>query len=555
MAAAVAAASMGPGTRRALAAAADLPDAGAGAVANPVRRCVALGPNGVINPGSSQDYDNNRALLLDSGTAWVRLWADWPSLQPSASALPGGANATRLAALDRQIAQARADGIRVILTNWRFPRWANGTAALSASQEATYQLPDRSPEGDSSRRKALEFKLPADLSPTGSWGRWIAFLAGRYGDQVEFIEIGNEPNLQLWPLQGPSATADAYDPGPLTVQLALATMFETAQAVAGDVGLLGPSTADRVDTGSRLGCGYDVFTSALLDELEARGFSGGPGFGWAHHNYTDVELAQSGASNRAARVRSLLEGRWAGWPYGDTANPQVFITEGGARLARIASVYGTGDTRAKQAELVQGNWDRNYASADGTGIAMVSQYLFFTDPNFDDGLCDADGTRRPAYATWSGLPLLAEELPAPPPPAPAPREEPSAAPTGAPVTGAAPAEPQQPTPPVTDAAPPTLALSLRRQHLARVLGRGLVLTVRASEPCRVEIDVSLGGTRVGRKVHRLAAAGTARVRVPARVRARRALRRARHPRLAIVVTATDGAGNSRRVSRHFTPER
>ena len=59
------------------------------------------------------------ALLADSGTRWVRLWADWPTLMPA----PGAFAADRVAALDDQLAQARADGLGTILTFYRTPEW------------------------------------------------------------------------------------------------------------------------------------------------------------------------------------------------------------------------------------------------------------------------------------------------------------------------------------------------------------------------------------------------------------------------------------------------
>jgi hypothetical protein len=40
---------------------------------------------------------------------------------------------------------------------------------------------------------------------------------------------------------------------------------------------------------------------------------------------------------------------------------------------------------------------------------MVSQYLFDTDPNYEDGLNDtfeAGGAERPAYAAWKALPSV-----------------------------------------------------------------------------------------------------------------------------------------------------
>src|SRR5881275_2357355 len=125
-----------------------------------LRRCVSLGASGVISPGGSQDYSNNSAFLEDTGSRWTRFWADWPSLQPEANLMPDqGSGATRLQALDRQIAAANADGVKVILTLWRFPRWANGTSSLTATQDASYQLQDRiSQGGNPASRKALEFK-------------------------------------------------------------------------------------------------------------------------------------------------------------------------------------------------------------------------------------------------------------------------------------------------------------------------------------------------------------------------------------------------------------
>ena len=66
--------------------------------------------------------------------------------------------------------------------------------------------------------------------------------------------------------------------------------------------------------------------------------------------------------------------------------------------------------RAKQADLIRRAWDRMASTPDGTGIAVASNYLWYTDPNFDSGLCDtlaAGGATRPAYTTWGGLPSFA----------------------------------------------------------------------------------------------------------------------------------------------------
>ena len=313
------------------------------------RRCVALGPAGCIAPGCAQDLRvaGNRALLADSGTRWVRLWADWPSLMPA----PGVFAADRVAALDDQLAVARADGLRTILTLYRTPAWAGrGVAA------------------------------------TPPWERFAAWAITRYGERLDVLEVCNEPNLQG------------------TTPETVAAMFVTAQRIAGDVGsavvLAGPATSDVA--------GYDRYTDRLLDALDARGFAAGPRFAWTHHNYADVAYGTS----RTADVRRRLVGRWAGWPAGDAGNPQLLVTEGGVTLRTIARHLRIADPaaqRAAQGRLLTAAFDR-LTGPEGAGVALVTQYLFHTDPRYDSGLCETaeqGGARRPAFEAWRALPSVA----------------------------------------------------------------------------------------------------------------------------------------------------
>ena len=314
------------------------------------RRCVALGPAGCIAPGCPQDLRaaDNRALLAESGTRWVRLWADWPTLMPA----PGTFAADRVEALDAQLAQARADGLGTILTLYRTPGWAGQTVAAG--------------------------------SP---WEQFVAWVCARYGASTDVLELCNEPNL--------AGTA------PETV----AAMFATAQRIAGGLGtdlvLAGPGTSDVR--------GYATFTDRLLDALDARGFAAGPRFAWTHHNYADVAYG----TRRTADVRRRLIGRWAGWPAGDAGAPQLMITEGGVTLQTIARRLGIVDPvaqRAKQAELLHEAYARLAAGPDGAGVALVTQYLFYSDPHYDSGLCDtpeAGGAVRPAFEAWQALPSVA----------------------------------------------------------------------------------------------------------------------------------------------------
>lgn len=363
-------------------------------------RAVAIGPGGI---GDEQRYASNRARFTETGTPWVRLWADWVQVQPRSDAPPD------LSALDGDIAQARADGLKVMLTAWRFPRWVNGTAAVD---DPSYQLQDRAAAGgDRTRRKDATFKLPADLTPGSAWGRWIESLIVRYAGRIDALEILNEPNLQLWPQQAPSSDpANPYGLGSLTVDAAVATMMQTAAAIAarhaGSPLLVAPATADPAGD-SRLRTGFDTFTRALLARLAERGFAPGARFAWSHHNYTDVEGDLVGPFNRVGQMRAMLAGRWAGWPSGDPAAPGILITESGARLTVLARQYGLTDMEAirlKQAEAVERGLQRMLLGPEGAGVAMVCQYLFVTDINYDCGLCDLDGAPRPAFGAWGSFP-------------------------------------------------------------------------------------------------------------------------------------------------------
>jgi hypothetical protein len=406
-----------------------------------LRRMVVLGPSGTITPGSSHDYRQagNRNFFAQTGTRWVRMWADWPSLMPAA----GGLDPAIIGSLDEQIALARRDGRRIVLTLYRFATWANGTDAMTQAElDAT--LPDRRASPTATATKALNMRYPDDVSPGSAWGDFVDRIAGRYSRgnparpsldaTIDVLEIANEPNLQWWPQQGTSSDpGNRFAPGPVVIHDVLAPMFATAKTITARYGgepmLGGPGLADSTAaTDSRLRTGYDTTSDRLLPALAAAPFTAGAQFVWTHHNYTDVTFDQgagttapdattaSRATNFAADMRRrLIAGGWAGWPAGDPADPWMMLTEGGVTIQSIGSTARWGITdpaaqRAKQAELIQRAWNRMASGGEGAGIALASNYLWYTDPNFDSGLCDAlaaGGATRPSYTTWGGLPSFA----------------------------------------------------------------------------------------------------------------------------------------------------
>lgn len=271
-------------------------------------------------------------------------------------------------------------------------------------------------------------------------------------------------------------------PGTLVLQEVVAEMFATARQAraaieaipaaqngpGGGVQLLGPATADfigpvsykvrndkiagnRYGVSTRLTTSVDYFTDKLLQRLAAIGFKPGPEFGWCHHNYTDAEaqryqtpykgsVARPGtkrngyatATNGATLVRGLLKAhRWSG--AGGRKSPSLYLTEGGPRLNLLKREKGVtrANVRKVQAERLKLAYDqmnnhppRGQKYKLGDGIALYTNFLFYSESNNDSGLCEVPGTvrrtpspqgndlppseavqyERQAYSTWKGLP-------------------------------------------------------------------------------------------------------------------------------------------------------
>lgn len=453
-----------------------------------LRRSMAMGP--LAGPGNIGGYsdilftpdpsrpglNSNIALLKGSNTRVVRLWADWPTLQPNRSDLERSIETdcqTRrfIEYLDRQIVTARREGFAVILTSSRFPLWVNYTPGdlkkagydmrppangdepcpLPRCTKATGQECERaltpSPQGPVLNEVPDENKLKT------YWERWINFLVRRYGYSyetrdslryVDFLEISNEPNInnQMWPQRDKQNR--------LIMPARIARMFRLAQRVVQrrndeliftgifdeqhptTLVLAGPATED-IHRNDRDVTSYRTFTLELLRRLRDVGFDNAdPNVAWSVHNYGDIThdrdcdpqraRCPSGLDskiNAAAWVRSnIIEGvregneefayRWLGWP-GGGRRPSVLITEGGARLNDIndrnlplddspAGQFNRVRLKDKQADLVAANFFRMYYGPLSSGIALVSEYLTFSDPCSDSGTHDFIDS----YADWVG---------------------------------------------------------------------------------------------------------------------------------------------------------
>jgi hypothetical protein len=383
-----------------------------------LRKAISMGP---INHGGDWEdlsFHGNIDMVRQTGARWVRIWIRWDKAQlfpPTVvpwSSLTGKANDKPecgtgcgyryIQAIDAEIAAARAAGLNVVLTSWHFPRWANGTQG----RPADWARQDRGgPTTPVDRLKAMEQRVPVgQLGRYGYYGRWLDWVIARYARYGRSVglEVMNEPNHQMWPQQGPSTTTDPYGPGPVVIDDYVAEMMETARRVSSARGnpltLTGPAMADRFGADSRLMTNFQTAVPEVLNGLQARGFRSASNFVWSHHNYADVERNVT-SPTRAEQARGYLVGRWRG--LGDTSNPKLWLTEGGARLGQSQATDLT-----KQAELVRLNWQRMSAAP---GIQMWTNYLLYADPAANSGLREsrfAGGAPRPVWDVFRSFPSV-----------------------------------------------------------------------------------------------------------------------------------------------------
>ena len=424
-----------------------------------LRKCIDIAPTAVIRfTMTAFDYRVLRTQpwwpALRATTSWLRLWADWPSVQPVADLPPGegvdipGLFFAResLAALDGQIKAASDDGMNVILLPYRYPTWTNGTAHLvdNSPEDFKFEPWDRFARytgyldrlanvTGAPSPKALRYRLPIDgHGPDSRWGRYVSFLWDRYVTnadtygRVAAFETVNEPNLQLWPQRSPFASDVlserwGFEGTDLTITEPVAEMIATMDTIARrhDRGALclAASTSDtdtisvpRSTTTSHhspFAVTDHVFVEPLLAALRARGFEGGEHWIWSYHNYSDVE---QGEAHVTYLRQALAEGGWNGRRL--DGGPEVWCTEGGCRptstntrfrtaLGHVLSATEQLDYQAKV--LTEALSRHHYAKGVGKGVGMLTQYTTYAD-GFNSGLLESSGAPRPALAAWSAVP-------------------------------------------------------------------------------------------------------------------------------------------------------
>jgi hypothetical protein len=365
-----------------------------------MRKCISLGgPGPIRRDDDPDDYRlwGNREFIRESGTKWVKAWLSWSDLQGELDAAPATmarswdqlskapSGQSWIRRLDRQLAAINSDGLGAILTLFQsFPRWAGGAT-----------LPD-----PVTGTKPPEQRIPADLSPDGPWGWFVAFICARYSEDsprnpdgafLDALEICNEPNLLWWPQEG--------------IGQAVAQMIRTATDVSSawnGPAILGPGTSDWPDRSQRgerglVATDWREFTEDVLKAL--RGFSPAAPVHWSHHNFNDVKRLQE--PSRAEQVIVLL----AQYGWVERARP-LWLTEGGFNLHPDPA---DPQRQARQAALIERNFLRMRRSGD---VFMWGQHTI-TDKagnEFKSGLRgdfvegQGPGATRPAWDLWKELP-------------------------------------------------------------------------------------------------------------------------------------------------------
>jgi hypothetical protein len=96
---------------------------------------------------------------------------------------------------------------------------------------------------------------------------------------------------------------------------------------------------------------------------------------------------------------------------------------------------------------------------------------------------------------------------------------------------------------VRDTKAPKVSLAAGMTTIRAVLARGLRVSVGCDEPCRVQVQASFGGTRVGAARGTLARAGRAALVLKLSASGKARLAKATRAVLVLAATAIDQAGN------------
>lgn len=320
----------------------------------PAATAQAVSPGMVIGPRTNGENVDQIDLSARAGAEWVRIYADWSSLEPS----PGQLSAFSLREFDRRIAQARAAGLKVLMVVTNSPRWASGSSSPGTP-------PTRAQDYAGLMRR----------------------LAERYRGQVSAWEVWNEPDRT-----GFEGDAAGY-----------AVLLRAAYAA-----VRAADPAATVVLGGLTGNHY-----AFLERVYAAG--GGGAFD-AVGVHTDTACLVDGPNDQYRETDGRI-GRYSFTGYREVRrtvvangdDKPIWATEIGwstlTSTCRVGSVAGTrasGVSEATQAE----NLTRAYRCLQAEPYVAVAFWFSLQDVDRTAteahrfGLLRDDGRPKPAYAAF-----------------------------------------------------------------------------------------------------------------------------------------------------------
>jgi hypothetical protein len=314
---------------------------------------------------TNADMDQELALSAQAHSNVVRVDVGWATLEAAGK---GQYADWYVQKLDRFMAGASAQGMKVIITLWGTPCWASSA-------------PDSIKQGCTGWANGVVQYAPTNASDYADIARWIT---SRYGSQMAALEIWNEPNLAngtFW-VSGAAAYANLVKAAYPAAKAGNANVAVIAGALSGaDTSYLNTLYANGI-RGSEDGISVHAYA-------EERGF---PGLGSVH------DAMGAAGDNTKVWVTEF------GWPTGTNTNWHV--------------------SEADQATNITNGFN------DLTALPWVQAGVLYdlhdegTDPsNMEDnfGVIHRDYTAKPGYqALTDVLAQTAGKQTTPPPPAPAP---------------------------------------------------------------------------------------------------------------------------------------
>jgi hypothetical protein len=324
----------------------------------------------------------DQAATLDEihsqlGATYVRFFVSWAAAEPQQGVYD---DARYLAGVASAVAQAHADGLKVIITFDGVPKWAS---ASNHWVKGVYQ------PNDAMSRHYL-----------GDFQAFCKDVAGQFTNEVYAYEVWNEPNLYLF-LYPQATKADKYFGAHLYVQM-LKSCSRGIRAASPGALVVAGATAPRGDDNA-----YAFSASPLRFARAIKAAKVGSYFdAYSHHPYmpgASPHLAPDAAPRDPSTTVTL---RNLGSLLKLFPHKPFLLTEYGYQTQACQSFTGQHVNLTTQAKYLK----QAYAYvARYSQVKLLMWYLLrdqrpAADPylGFYTGLETASGTRKPAWYAFAG---------------------------------------------------------------------------------------------------------------------------------------------------------